>query len=148
VNLLHLATTESSEGDLLGGSSRRSHRPKTDENLLLTEIDRVGQGVRSHIHTTSKGITLVLEEDLLDLELTHRQGSGDRANETGTEGNDGVDGVQFHDNLNLLGEQVRRQGREFAEYRRDTVGQREPAVGITSNVRATRISNGIATESQ
>jgi hypothetical protein len=65
LDILALPRTEAREGHRLVGCGG-----DRDDNLLLGEFNRVRESMRSHIHTTGKSITLVLQNNLLNLELT------------------------------------------------------------------------------
>jgi len=85
--------------------------------------------VRRHVHTTGEGITLVLKDDLLDLELREVEGSRDARNgTTRTHREDGGDGEEFAGDLNLLGQEVRRERGQFADGGRDGVRERQPNI--------------------
>jgi hypothetical protein len=79
-----------------------------------------------HINPASKRIALVLKNYLLHLKLRRRKGRGDGAGRSRRRRHHGGDGVQLDRDLNLLGEEIRRERGELALGRRDAVWKREP----------------------
>jgi len=124
LDILTLTTTEASEGYRLG-SSRVSKR---NYNLLLGKLDRVTESMGGHVNTTGKSITLVLEDNLLNLELGRGKGSGDGARGASSNGEDGGNRIDFTGDLDLLGQEIGRERRKLAFGRGDGVREREPNV--------------------
>jgi hypothetical protein len=127
VNCLDLTRTETSQHNLLS-VARGDYR---DDLLLLDELARESISVSAHIHTTSKSITLVVHNDLLDDERGSRE-SGRRGRGTANRVHsvDRGDGVEFYRNLNLLGEEVSGERVSLANTRGDAVREGENNRGI------------------
>ena len=124
LDVAHLTATEPREGDRLGSGVGEG-----DDNLLLGELNRVGESVGGHVHTTGKSIALVIKNDLLDLELRKGEGRRDTGNRpTRRNGEDGRNRVEFASDLDLLGEEVRRERGELALRSGRGVGKGEPDI--------------------
>ena len=145
LNVANLTTAETRK-------SRRHRRTRRlgaerDGDLLLREVHRVGQGVGRHIHTTGKSIALIFQENLLDRKLTRLQGrQGTRTRRTNLRVDRRDRRHKFDRHLDLLRQQVRRDGRELTIGRRDAVGQGQPHIGRRRTRQQLGVGEGITAE--